>query len=134
MIQQVVHNLGVFLVPQAIVSAITLGLIAAYALATLRGEFADANGNGRAIWRRPLDSLASIAVSIGLLGSVWSFMRTFSVNGNGRLDIDAVVNGLGVAYTTTGVGLVTAIIATTAVFVLDAVARTHEHHAEPAHT
>jgi len=181
-LRELAAQLGPFLLPQAAVSTLTLGLIVAYALAVLRGEHrASPPTRGRkprrarrrqksvgrrrsrrgagaelstaptgertsgarttessspapsvpplAPWRRPLDSLGSIAVSVGLLGSVYSFMRTFSDTPAGRLDIDAVVAGLGTAYTTTGVGLATAIVAAAAVFLLDAVAAPPETHA-----
>jgi hypothetical protein len=131
MVRTFIENLGVFLVPQALLSVLVFALIAAYALAHLRGELRRAPSP---VWRRSLDSLGSIAVSVGLLGSVWSFMTTFA-NTSGRLEIDRVIAGLGTAYTTTGVGLITAIIAAGAVFVFDGLAgQRHDAPAGDEHT
>ena len=79
----------------------------AYLLAAVRGEFRNLDNPP---WRRQLEPLGGIAVSLGLLGSVWAFTTAFG-GFMGGIDIDRIVAGLGTAYTTTGVGLITAIIA-----------------------
>lgn len=114
MLDRLMELLGVFFWPQLAISVLTVGVVAAYLLAWLRRQITTGGS-----WRRPLDSLGAIAVSVGLLGSVWAFVQAFG-NFNGVIDTDRVVTGLGTAYTTTGVGLVTAIIATIGELTLDA--------------
>ncbi len=107
MASHLIETLGFFLYPQLALSVLVIGLCVAYLTAALRGEFRNLS---RPPWRRQLEPLGSIAVSVGLLGSVWAFTRAFGGFAGG-IDIDRIVDGLGTAYTTTGVGLVTAIIA-----------------------
>ncbi len=107
MVASLIETLGVFLYPQLAVSVVVIGLCLAYLLAAFRGEFRNLDNPP---WRRQLEPLGGIAVSLGLLGSVWAFTTAFG-GFNGGIDIDRIVAGLGTAYTTTGVGLVTAIIA-----------------------
>lgn len=115
MIHHLIETLGVFLYPQLAISVLVIGLCLAYILAAARGEFRGMHG---APWRRQLEPLGSIAVSIGLLGSVWAFTRAFG-GFTGGIDIDRIVEGLGTAYTTTGVGLITAIIAAVGAYACD---------------
>ena len=110
-----VDSLGYFLYPQLAISAIVLGLCIAYALAAVRGELRHLADSP---WQRQLDPLGGIAVSLGLLGSVWAFTTAFG-GFSGGLDVDRIVDGLGTAYTTTGVGLVTAIMAALGSYVCD---------------
>lgn len=119
MATHLIQALGVFLYPQLLLSVLVIGLCLAYLLAGLRGELAKAQ---RPAWRRQLEPLGSIAVSVGLLGSVWAFMQAFGGFAGG-IDIDRIVAGLGTAYTTTGVGLVTAIIAAVGAYACDLIAK-----------
>ena len=107
MVAHLIDTLGIFLYPQLAVSVAVIGLCLAYLLAAVRGEFRNLDTPP---WRRQLEPLGGIAVSLGLLGSVWAFTTAFG-GFTGGIDIDRIVAGLGTAYTTTGVGLVTAIIA-----------------------
>lgn len=107
MLQSIVNHSGVFFVPQMALSVLVVALVLSYGLAWLRGEL---RGRTDRPWVRTLDPLAGFAVSLGLLGSVWSFMLAFGGFSNG-IDIDRVTSGLATAYTTTGVGLITSLIA-----------------------
>ena len=107
MLSWVAQLTGVFFIPQLVVSIAVLSLVLGYGVATLRGELTRRDDRP---WRRTLDPLASIAVSLGLLGSVWSFTQAFGGFQNG-VDIERITAGLGTAYATTGVGLVTSLVA-----------------------
>ncbi len=119
MAADLIDTLGVFLYPQLAVSVAVIGLCLAYLLAAVRHEFRDLS---KAPWHRQLEPLGGIAVSLGLLGSVWAFTKAFGGFAGG-IDIDRIVQGLGTAYTTTGVGLVTAIIAAVGSYACDLLAR-----------
>lgn len=114
-----VESLGYFLIPQLTLSVLTLGIVLGYFLAMMGGRRRKMLDRP---WTRPLETLANIAVSIGLLGSVVAFVRAFS-GFSGAIDTEKIVSGLGTAYTTTGVGLVTAIVASLGIFVLDIFAK-----------
>ena len=120
MAAHLIDALGLFLYPQLALSVVVIGLCLAYLLAAARGELRNLD---RPPWRRQLEPLGGIAVTLGLLGSVWAFMQAFG-GFSGGIDIDRIVAGLGTAYTTTGVGLVTAIIATLGVYACDLLAKT----------
>ncbi len=107
MVGRLIETLGIFLYPQLGISVLVIGLCIAYLLAAARGEFRNISNPP---WRRQLDPLGRMAVSVGLLGSVWAFTRAFG-GFSGGIDVDRIVAGLGTAYTTTGVGLVTALFA-----------------------
>ena len=68
-------------------------------------------------WEKTLEPLAGIAVTIGLLGSVYGFIVAFGGFRQG-LDVPKVVSGLGSAYWTTGVGIVTSLVASLGSYVL----------------
>ncbi|MHC4415563.1 MAG: MotA/TolQ/ExbB proton channel family protein [Planctomycetota bacterium] len=116
---RLLDTLGIFLYPQMAISVIVIGLCIAYLLAAARGELRNQSSSP---WRRQLDPLGGIAVSVGLLGSVWAFTTAFG-GFSGGIDVDRIVEGLGTAYTTTGVGLVTAIIAGLGSYVCDLLAQ-----------
>lgn len=120
MAARLLDALGFFVYPQLAISVLVVGLCLAYLLAAARGEFRNIENPP---WRRQLDPLGSIAVSVGLLGSVWAFTVAFG-GFSGGIDVDRIVEGLGTAYTTTGVGLVTAIVAGVGSWTCDLVART----------
>ena len=106
---------GVFFVPQMALSIVTVAVAAGYLVAAFRGELRKTCV--RDPWRHTLDPLASLAVSLGLLGSVWSFTVCFG-GFVGEIDIDRITDGLGTAYVTTGFGLITSLIAGLATYVL----------------
>ena len=54
---------------------------------------------------------------------MWAFTTAFSGFAGG-IDIDRIVDGLGTAYTTTGVGLITAIVAALGAYMCDVLAKT----------
>jgi len=113
--QSLAQSLGIFLIPQLALSVLVFGVIFAYGIALMGGR---RKGLADRPWRRTLDPLGAIAVSIGLLGSVVSFVNAF--NGfSGGIDSERIVRGLGTAYTTTGVGLITSIIAMVGAYCLD---------------
>lgn len=73
----------------------------------------------RLTWhRRALVFFTDVPPSLGLLGTVVGVVRSFNVLG-GRIDADAVGAGLGIACTTTIVGLGLAIVASIGVYGLD---------------
>jgi len=116
MIESIIKNTGVFLWPQIALSTLTAGLLIAYLIGWLRRDFA----GGTRPWVRTLDPLAGIAVTIGLLGSVVGFIAAFGGFNNG-LDVHKVTTGLANAYYTTGVGLVTSLVATLGSYVLNVI-------------
>ena len=117
MIRNLVQNLGVFLVPQLVISLVTVALVAGYLVAWFRKELEP----GMAPWNQSLDPLASVACSVGLLGSVAGFIAAFGSFQNG-IDVRQLTQGLAVAYYTTGVGIFTSLIATLGCWVLGIVA------------
>ena len=106
MIQSLYKHCGIFAGPQILLSVVTLGLLVAYLLAWWRRELLP----GKNPWEQTLEPLAGIAVTIGLLGSVYGFIIAFGGFREG-LDVSRVVSGLGSAYWTTGVGIVTSLVA-----------------------
>lgn len=116
--EQVRDATGLFFWPQLVLSIAVTALVAGYGAALLRGELRGAD----APWRRTLDPLAGIAVSVGLLGSVYSFARAFQ-GFEGQLDVAAIASRLGMAYSTTAFGLVTSIIAALGSYVLSVLTR-----------
>ena len=122
MVSRLIETLGFFFYPQLTLSVLVIGLCLAYMLAAARGELRSLVERP---WRKQLDPLGGIAMSVGLLGSVWAFTIAFSgFTRAGGIDIDRIVDGLGQAYTTTGVGLVTAIIAAIGSYTCDLLVRT----------
>lgn len=112
--QQIAEATGIFFYPQLALSLVVTGLVIGYAVALTRGELRKAKD---APWRRTLDPLAAIAVSVGLLGSVYSFARAFQ-GFEGQINISSITTQLSVAYSTTAFGLVTSIIAALGSYVL----------------
>ena len=66
--------------------------------------------------------LAAIAVSIGLLGSVWAFLSAFS-GFQGGINVEQITKALSLGYATTLVGLTQSIMATVCCYMLGLVAR-----------
>ena len=84
-----------------------MGVLASFVLAWLRGELR----NDKESWKYALDPLAGLALSVGLLGSVVSFIVAFGGFKNGGFDVERITSGLATAYFTTAVGLITSLVA-----------------------
>lgn len=115
--RDVANSTGAFFFPQLVLSVIVTAQVIAYLTALGRGEL---RGRHDRPWRRVLDPLGALAVSVGLLGSVYSFARAFAGFG-GEVNIDEITARLGTAYGTTAFGLVTSIIAGLGSYVLGVV-------------
>ncbi|MFP4054534.1 MAG: MotA/TolQ/ExbB proton channel family protein [Phycisphaerae bacterium] len=115
----ILHNCGVFAWPQIALSVLTVGLLGGYLLALRRGEIP----RGCQPWNRTLEPLAGIATTVGLLGSVAGFIVAFRGFTDG-LDVDSLTRGLAGAYWTTGVGIVTALVASGGAYALTVLHRT----------
>ena len=111
--EMIIKNCGLFALPQLFVSVMTGGLLAAYLVALRRRELAA----GQTPWTRTLEPLAAISTTLGLLGSVVGFIMAFGGFSEG-LDVERLTGGLAVAYWTTGVGIVTSLIATCGAYLL----------------
>ena len=121
MIDFVIRSSGVFFLPQLALSLLTTALVIAYVTAWLRGELR----KDEPAWQRTLEPLAGVAVGVGLLGSVVSFCVAFGgfTGGSGAFEVERIASGLTMAYTTTAVGLVTALTASLASWALGVVVR-----------
>ena len=121
MAEFVIRSSGPFFLPQLALSLLTLSLVLAYAVALFRGELKQSEPG----WQRTLEPLAGVAVGVGLLGSVVSFCVAFGgFSGvSGAFEVDRIAAGLTMAYTTTAVGLVTALAASFASWTLGVVVR-----------
>ena len=113
MLRNLAQNLGVFLWPQLAISLVTVALVVGYLVAWFRRELEP----GMTPWVRSLDPLASVACSVGLLGSVVGFIEAFASFQDG-IDVRQLTRGLAVAYYTTGVGIFTSLLATLGCWVL----------------
>jgi hypothetical protein len=126
MLEFVARSSGVFFVPQMTLSVITLAVVLGYAVAFLRGELAA----GSSPWRRTLDPLAGLAVTVGLLGSVVSFCIAFDGFRGGGFDVERITAGLATAYVTTAVGLVTSLMAGVGSYLLGVLVKAGEPTSE----
>ena len=111
-------NCGVLFWPQLLLSIVVVTLIVGYLSACRRKEIT----LGCRPWQESIDPLASLAVGVGLFGSVVGFIAAFSGFQNG-VDVGALARGLSIAYWTTGVGLVTSLIATAGSYILNLLSR-----------
>lgn len=100
MMRSIAEQCGVFFVPQLALSIVVVTLVTGYFVAWARRELPA----GQRPWDRTLEPLASISVSVGLLGSVVGFCTAFGSFRNG-IDVDQLTAGLALSYVTTGVGL-----------------------------
>jgi len=119
MIAELVRACGAFAVPQALLSVLVLALLVAYLLEAAAGR---PRGAEASPWKETLEPLGGIAVSLGLLGSVVGFIGSFG-GFSGPLRTENVAEGLGLAYYTTAWGIVTALLASGGVYVLDMLQR-----------
>ena len=114
----ILRNCGVFAIPQLLISLTTVGLLIAYLLSWLRRELYP----GESPWTSTLTPLGGISVTLGLLGSVAGFIVAFTGFQNG-LDVQRLTGGLATAYWTTGLGIVTSLIASLGSYILDVLNR-----------
>ena len=111
-------NCGILFWPQLLLSIVVVALIVGYFSAWRRKEIPP----GHKPWQESIDPLASLAVGIGLFGSIVGFIAAFSGFQHG-VDIGALARGLSLAYWTTGVGLVTSLVASTGSYLLNLLSR-----------
>jgi len=106
MIRLILNNCGVLAVPQLALSVLTAAVLAGYLIAWRRHELAP----GAKPWAHTLEPLAGISTTVGLLGSVVGFIMAFAGFKDG-VDVSRLTQGLSAAYWTTGVGIVTSLVA-----------------------
>ena len=114
MLGSFIDSLGYFVYPQALLSLLTVALVLGYGVAWMRGELRRRHDKP---WRRTLEPLAAIAVSIGLLGSVYAFLTAFS-GLQGGIDVERITTALALGYATTLVGLTQSIMASVCCYML----------------
>lgn len=107
MIRLLIERCGFLFWPQLVLSIAVVSMIVGYLFALKRGELT----SGQRPWEDSLDPLASMAVALGLFGSVIGFISAFNGFQKG-IEVSVLANGLSVAYYTTGVGIATSLIAT----------------------
>ena len=108
-----IDKCGVLFWPQVVLDIAVWTLIIGYLLTWLRGGLVP----GTRPWQESLDPLASVAVTLGLFGSVIGFISAFSGFQKG-IDVGVLARGLSIAYWTTGVGIVTSLCATLGAYFL----------------
>ena len=113
MIRLILDNCGFLAVPQLALSLLTLSVLVGYLVAWRRREIAP----GTSPWARTLEPLAGISTTVGLLGSVVGFIMAFAGFQDG-VDVSRLTRGLSAAYWTTGVGIVTALVASCGAYLL----------------
>ena len=118
MIRLILDNCGVLAVPQLALSVLTLSVLAGYLVAWRRGEL-DPRARPRA---STLEPLAGISTTVGLLGSVVGFIMAFAGFQDG-VDVSRLTRGLSAAYWTTGVGIVTSLVASCGAYLLTVLTR-----------
>ena len=123
MLGDVLAKCGEFGIPLLVLSFAVVAIAVTHVVAVIRGR------GDAAAWRRQLQPLGEIAQMLGLTGSVIGFLQLFE-SFDGRLRPDAVISGMGKAYYTTAYGLVIALVAFIAVYLLDRTARTRGEDSE----
>ena len=118
MVKLLIMKCGILFWPQLILSIASLTLIIGYLLAWKRNELT----LGQRPWEDSLEPLASMAVAVGLFGSVLGFISAFSGFQRG-VDVSALAKGLSLAFWTTGVGIATSLIATLGSYILNMLSR-----------
>ena len=106
---------GFFFFPQLALSVAVMGILAGYIVEYARGGL---RGRTDRPWMRTLDPLSHLAVSVGLLGSVYSFARAFAGLG-ADFDPTQILGRLGTAFSTTVFGFVTMLVAGFGAYFLD---------------
>jgi hypothetical protein len=109
---------GLLAVPQLLLSVLTVSLLVGYLLSLRRGEIS----RQQRPWARTLEPLSGISTTVGLLGSVIGFIVAFAGFRDG-VNVPRLTQGLSTAYWTTGVGIVTALVASSGAYLLDALHR-----------
>ncbi|MFP4355571.1 MAG: MotA/TolQ/ExbB proton channel family protein [Phycisphaerae bacterium] len=111
--QLILEKCGILAVPQLVLSGLIVALLMGYLIALRRREIEP----GQCPWDRTLEPLAGISTTLGLLGSVLGFIVAFSGFADG-VDVPRLTSGLSTAYWTTGVGIVSALVAALGAYVL----------------
>ena len=111
--EMILQNCGPFALPQLAISVLIMTLLVGYLVALKRGEI----GPGRVPWTRTVEPLGSISTALGLLGSVVGFVVAFGGFANG-MDVQQLTRGLATAYWTTGVGIFSALLASSGSYIL----------------
>jgi len=114
MVDILIQRCGFLFWPQMLLSIAVITLIVSYLVALKRGEVC----TGQRPWIDGLEPLAGMAVSLGLFGSVVGFIAAFGGFQQG-VNVSTLASGLSVAYWTTGVGIVTSLIATLGSYLLN---------------
>ena len=114
MVSLLVDKCGALFWPQLVLNVAVWTLIIGYLLTWLRGGLLP----GQRPWQESLDPLASMAVTLGLFGSVIGFISAFSGFQKG-VNVSILARGLSIAYWTTGLGIVTSLSATLGAYVLN---------------
>lgn len=113
MLHEIFLRCGVVRFPLLAVSLLMFGLIFAHLISVfLRG------GRGGIAYKKLIEPLEGVAVSLGLLGSVSGFIKAFG-SFSGQLDPAQLTGGLKEAYYTTLVGLSLSIIGAVSCYVFD---------------
>lgn len=120
---------GPLMWPLAGCSAVLLAFIFERAV-TASGPRWRESRDERSKHRRLLPFFIEVAPALGLLGTMQGIIECFSVMGGANPGREALA-GLGVAAITTVYGLIIALVASIAMFALDAVARTEEQGVAP---
>lgn len=118
MVTLLIEKCGILFWPQFLLNIAVVALIAGHLLAVRRGEI-DTDSRP---WEDSLDPLAGMAVTLGLFGSVIGFISAFSGFQRG-VEVSTLANGLSIAYWTTGVGIVTSLVATLGSYILNLINR-----------
>jgi len=118
MVSLLVDKCGALFWPQLVLNVAVWTLIIGYLLTWLRRGLLP----GQRPWQESLDPLASMALTLGLFGSVIGFISAFSGFQKG-VDVGVLARGLSLAYWTTCVGIVTALSANLGAYILNILSR-----------
>jgi len=110
-----ITSLGVFVYPQVLVSISIVALCLGYTISWCRGELLHRKDHP---WVRTLVPLGQISVTIGLLGSVASFIIAFS-EFDGGFNIQKVTQALSMGYASTLFGIGSMLLASLCCYVLE---------------
>ena len=117
MLQEIFTKCGIVGFPLAIVSVLMFSFIFAHAVAILWRK-----GKGGIAYKKLIEPLEGVAVSLGLLGSISGFIKAFGAF-SGQFNTMQLTSGLKEAYYTTLVGLTLSIFGAVSCYVFDLFAR-----------
>lgn len=113
MLREIFSKCGIVGYPLLIVSLLIFGFIFAEIVAMFRRGSRDTRA-----YKKLIEPLEGVAVSLGLLGSVSGFIKAFGAF-SGQLDPMRLTSGLKEAYYTTLVGLTLSIVAAVSCYLFD---------------